>query len=355
MGKGKLVAGIILLIIGVGLIPASFGMNNLLEQRMDESVGTSLLSMRMDLLPLAYELAYADATPPALLAIKNAAEPDLPAIVNGSVTYYTIRDVINDLTTYIGETNATEWLFNDPSWTVNTDSNYSIQGISEYSGSGNLSFTPLGITRTFNKIKDTGHLGSGVNDYLAVYEAAIGDVPAQDVMAAAYNSTWDQIQNVSAYIQDYIFPLVPTLGGFPFAATAATAEDFFYMQWVNSSAVPGTWEIDVETDDYEVWEYEKYDLDFAEVYALWDTLNTSAPLNDEGIVSWYKSGANASLATELTTLFNLSPSQYDNLMLYFFDEDNKEDIFGPIFEDIQTETIRNLAYDILYLQWSNGE
>ncbi len=70
MGKGKLVAGIILLIIGVGLIPASFGMNNLLEQRMDESVGSSFYSIRGNVLPYTLELTYAEATPPALLAIK---------------------------------------------------------------------------------------------------------------------------------------------------------------------------------------------------------------------------------------------------------------------------------------------
>ena len=161
MGKGKLIAGIILLVIGVGLIPASFGMNNLLEKRMDESVTSSINSIRYALLPITQEMAYAEAIPGSLLALKTVAEPNVPGLVNGSISYYTLDDIIDDLTIYVGsEANATELFFNDPAWTVSTDSNYSVQGISEYSGLGNLSFTPLAKTRTWTKIKADGYLGA---------------------------------------------------------------------------------------------------------------------------------------------------------------------------------------------------
>lgn len=355
MGKGKLVAGIILLIIGVGLIPASFGMNNLLVRRMDESIGTSFYSIQGNLLPYTLELTYAEATPPALLALKAAAEPDIPGVVNGSVTYYAIRDVITDLTTYIGETNATEWFFNDPAWTTSTDSNYSILGISEYSGLGNLSFTTEAIALTYARFKITGYLGAGINSYLAEYEDAMGDTLKQDEMADDFNSTWDQITNVSAYILDYIFPQIPTLGGFPYAATPATAEDFFLIQWANSSVVPGTWRISVLGTNYDAWEYEQYDLNLAEIRDLWDPLNTSAPLNDEGILEWYKSGTNTTIANELITKFNLNQTNYENLMTYFFSRNNKEDIFGPIYADLQPISITTLANDKVFLQWANGE
>ncbi|TFG18100.1 MAG: hypothetical protein EU530_09750 [Promethearchaeota archaeon] len=355
MGKGKLVAGIILLIIGVGLIPASFGMNNLLIRRMDESIGTSFYSIQGNLLPYTFELTYAEATPPALLALKAVAETDIPGVVNGSVTYYAIRDVITDLATYIGETNATELFFNDPAWTVNTDSNYSIIGISEYSGLGNLSFTKLAISRTYAKFKESGHLGIGVLDYLSDYEDAISSIPTRDALTLYFNSTWEQISNVSAYIYDYIFPQIPTLGGFPYAATPATAEDFFFMQWVNSSIVPGTWRISVLGTNYNIWEYKQYDLRLNETRDLWDPLNTSAPLNDEGIFEWYYSSNNATLANELTTKFNLNQTQYENLMRYFFTRSNKEKIFGPIYAGLQPYSISTLASDKVYLQWANGE
>lgn len=355
MGKGKLVAGIILIIIGVGLIPASFGMNNLLERRMDESIATSFYSIRTSVLPYTYDLAYADATPVGLFALKAAAEPQIPKVVNGSVTYYTIKGIIDDLATDIGEVNATNWFFNDPSWNATTGNNYSIIGISEYSGLGNLSFTPEAIATTYSKFKQTGYLGLGVNEYLTDYEDAIGNIPLQDAMAAAYNSTWDQITNVSAYIIDYLFPQVPTLGGFPFEATAASAEDFFYIQWVNSSVVPGTWKLEVDGDNYNVWEYKKYDLELSEIQALWDPTDISAPLNDTGIKTWYMSSLNATLAAELTALFGLTTDEYEHLMSYFFEGKLGEDIVGPIFQDLGIITIRDLAYDKFYLQWANGE
>ncbi len=276
-------------------------------------------------------------------------------MVNGSVTYYAIRDVITDLATYIGETNATELFFNDPAWNATTGNNYSIIGISEYSGLGNLSFTNLAISRTYDKFKESGHLGIGVLDYLSDYEDAISDIPIRDALTLYFNSTWEQISNVSAYIYDYIFPRIPSLGGFPFAATPATAEDFFFMQWVNSSIVPGTWRISVLGTNYNVWEYELYDLSLNETRDLWDPLNTSAPLNDEGIFKWYYSSNNATLANELIADFNLNQTKYENLMSYFFSRYNKQNIFGPIYANLQPSSINTLAYDKIYSQWANGD
>ena len=134
MGKGKLVAGIILIVIGVGMIPASIGLDNLIEQRMDESISLSFLRIRQAYLPSAEAYALTESIPDTMQELKEKALPDMPSFANGTITVQEMKAVIDDLTTSIGKDEALNLFFNDPSWTIITSSNYDIEGVSENNG-----------------------------------------------------------------------------------------------------------------------------------------------------------------------------------------------------------------------------
>jgi len=165
MGKGKLVAGIILLIIGGSLIPTSIAMGNIINRRIDESIPDSFISVSEVFLPIGTSLVLNEATPEVLLAMREAILPVLPNLVNRSVATKAISSVINDLTNSIGLIAARDWFFNDPSFTTNTSGKYLIQGISEYAGVGNLSFTETGTRLILNRLRSSV-TGSGITSFL---------------------------------------------------------------------------------------------------------------------------------------------------------------------------------------------
>ncbi len=174
MGKGKLVVGIIVLIIGVGLIPASIGMDKQIDNRMDTAIIIGFTQTRSEFISEAELYAIQEIIPDAMVGLKDYQTNFMPRLVNGSVSAQSLNAIINDLASSIGLENATDLFFNDPSWTVSTSGNYDIEGISEYIGMGNLTYSADSQTSIYNFLTGSGS-GSNVFNYINDIE----DIPEE--------------------------------------------------------------------------------------------------------------------------------------------------------------------------------
>jgi hypothetical protein len=640
MGKTKLVAGIILLLIGLGLIPTGIVIDRRINTNLDAAIPAYLLAIQEDMLPDIEEYTKYYGIPESMEGLKNYAVPQMPEVTNGSISLREITNTLADLAGYIGSEEASEWFFNDPAWTVNTDGNYTIQGISEYTGLGNLSFSPeaqdafltnFGDTQTgegfytlFSEIGrvpteigqfsdgglaqavyisgdyayvadgtdgleiidisdpenptqvgqfDNGGVAYGVvvsgiiayvadgpdgleivnltdpenptliaqyingtadandvvvsGDYAYVADGADGleivdisnssnpqrvghfddggvanavvksgnyiyladgtdgleiinvtistnptqigqfddggvanglvksgsyiyladgtdgleiidvfdlenpseigqfydggvanDVvysggyayvadgsdgfeivgvsdPSEPYLAGQffdganafgikkvgthvyiadgadgleiydvtypsaeyliethYVSTFEQIVEVSDYILDYLFPLVPALGGLPMEVSAANAEDLFYLQWANATIMPESWEISLTSGSIIDWEFNSLGLSFDDVYNIWNDSLFYSPLSTNGIFNWI--WVNETIENLIQDNLSISEPIYDGLYDYFFDENFGNDIIVPLLEFVQVKAIDDIYLDSFVRQWSLG-
>ncbi|MBN2156571.1 MAG: hypothetical protein JW776_11055 [Candidatus Lokiarchaeota archaeon] len=354
MGKVKLVLGIVLLLIGVGVLPTGYVLHNRIEEDLDLALPGVLLSIRDQVMPEIEKYTKYGAIPETMIALKNVAVPHVPEMVNGTISLNEITDTLDDLSGYIGFENATDWFFNDPAWTVNTDGNYSIQGISEYAGLGNLSFTPLALTSILSTFQTTYAFTNGIPYFLDNYEDSITDLDERDDMMETYNSTWEQLGNVSTYLIDYLYPLVPALGSLPYEATDATAEDFFFMQWANGTILPDSWEITLSGSEIEDWEFNSpgSNLSFQKIYAIWNSSNQLSPFNSDGIKSWIFGDNDTE--TAIQSELDISNTIYESLVSYFFDDDFGNTVMVPLLEYVQEKSIEAIFLDNFYRQWATG-
>jgi hypothetical protein len=363
MGKGKLVAGIIILIVGVGLFPGGLGLDKLIDRRMDESITTSFLLIRADATPYARSMVLTEITPESLLSLKNFTEQLLPAIINTSIGSNLIKDTIYNLSQYIDIGLAAYMFFNDPTFTIDTDGNHSIQGISEFTGMGNLGFTNNSITLTTSRLWDTPVTGVGFQYYISEYNYVLdfeaenpGNTTARDQMGSRYNSTWVQIESLISYFYNHLFPLVASLGHLPYGnVDPTTVKYYFYMQWNSTSFIPNKWVLYFNTTQISGWEYKRFDLNITQADALWNPADPLSPVNADGIQVWEDSLTNTTIGETLKTHFEINNAILIHLQDYYFQEDKREQVIGLIFGQIRGRSVSEFAYDKFLEQWVTGE
>lgn len=370
MGKAKLALGIILFVIGAGILPTGYVLHNSIENQLDAAIPQTLFSIRDQFLPEAGEMIKFEAIAPSFIGIKDELTPQIPYLLNGSVTANAINQTIDGLAGSVGYPVAINMFFNDPLWSITTGGAFPINSISEVMGQ------PLGFTANGqnNTLFGTGNWpgiisdleqGSGIYAYLQAYQNALAH-SSEATMATAYNATWDQISNVTAYLSSYMFPLVPTLGSLPFAADNSTAETYFYFQWANASLVNEgiplpigsgveAWEIGV-TYASETATYRPSNFSLPLTIALWDVSDTLSPFNydDGGFHLWYAATSNSTLASNLQSHFSMSSIEFNLFVSYLFDADMRDRVIIPLVEADQGLIFDNVVLAAFYAQWSNG-
>ncbi|MBN2156572.1 MAG: hypothetical protein JW776_11060 [Candidatus Lokiarchaeota archaeon] len=357
MEKRKLIAGIVLLVIGIGLIPGTIGMGNLINYRMDQTINPAFDNIRSEFSTEAESFALKESIPQMMQELKDTIIPNIPILINGSVSAKVISNVLNNLTGYIGQENATEWFFNDPTFTINTDGNYSIQGISEYSGLGNLSFSTLAINRILSAILTNYAVTNGIKSFLENYEDSVTDLDDRNEMMQLYNATWEQLENVSTYLTDYLFPLVPTLGSLPFEATSLTAEDFFYIHWANGTVLPNGIRIFFsQTVSVVNWELKQPDLNLnlSMVKTIWNTTNEYSPFNEQGILKWIWTVYDPTEFTEIEDGLGINNTLVSALMDHLFNTNFLDNVINRIFNIVSTQTLAEKRNEGIIRQWADG-
>lgn len=373
MGKTKLFVGLILLIVGAGLIPTGIVLDNKINEGLDAAIPGTLLEIRDGFLPVAADMIKFEAIPEAMLGLKGELEPQIPYLLNGSVTAQTINGTITALAGSVGLATAKDMFFNDLIWSTNTGGAFPINSISEVMGQA-LGFTTaaqdyiLYGNGAYPGLVTDLDQGSGIFGFLQFYLQSV--TPSQQfAMSLFYNATWEQLGNVSAYLSNYMFPLVPTLGGLPFAADSTTAPIYFHMQWANASLAPTgiplpigagiiAWEIGVDfVSDVAINNPSDFLLTLST--ALWDATNITSPFNttadsNDGYHDWYGATLNATRKAELMAIYEMSSAQFNLFTGYLFDVAFRDRVIVPLVEEAYEQTYADIVLDAFYLQWSVG-
>jgi len=368
----KLVVGVILLIIGVGMIPTGYVINNSANNRIDQSIPAVLLEIRAQFLPEASKMIKFEGTPEVLLGIRDGLIDQIPDLLNGSVSAQTINGTIDALGASLGDyITARDMFFNDPAWSTNTGGIFPIDSISEVIGSP-LAFSLNAQVRLLNGyglrpglVTDL-NTGSGLTAYLEdFYEV---DTPTElTQMVNAYNATWDQLEYLTEYLTTYLFPLVPSLGGLPFPATQNTASTYFQIQWANATlnnesislpigAGVKAWEIGVEYENEFTINYNPSNFTLLLCNALWNETNPYSPFNSTngGYHYWYDAITNNTANLFLLSEFEMSSAEFDLFVTYLFEEDFRNRVIVPVIEEEQGRSYDEIVLNSFYLQWATG-
>lgn len=330
----------------------------------------TLIGTKEQFLPTIEEMVKVQAIPPVLSNIYALAITELPLIINGSVAAKIINATITGVAEYVGLPLAKEEFFNN--YTFQDNYLTTIEGVSERmtGGLGNLSYTPAAQNNLlcgnigFPGIITDLEMGTGLLGFLQLYSINATDPSFNATMQFAYNATWGQLTALAGYITTYLWPIVVpvTLG----MSAAAFAPIMFLGQWANGTYISGGIDLSLFIDDYddplyglEVGIPNPSNISLTSAMALWDSMNSSAFVNDTGIQIWLNATKDPMVLGQLALTFSLDPYIQMPMLLNWLFTTIKDDIV-PILLEITPPPdglgMSPAAYSeiLFYKQWANG-
>ena len=397
MSKSKLIIGIILIVVGGGLIPTGFFVNQMFIDQIAEGVPDALLAVEEEALPSLEEQLPVLGTPDVLLGIeaqalitleaqlpvlttpavldglKDEAVDQLPLIINGSGAAIAINQTITGIAGVIGYPAAKEQFFNSP--TFQADYGYTTpQGVSDYYDTQmgdpdavNLSYT---VTAQNNLLYGVGplpglitdlELGMGLLGYMELYiNVSLGDQTLNATMQTFYNATWSQLEALAGYISNYLWDDVVKSKYSPPYTIEQYAGLVFYSQWANGSVVEGGIDLSLfkdtlpeDTFGLEAGVPNPTNITIPTCMDLWDDSNSFSFVNDSGILVWV--GAmqlNVTLQGYLIGAFSLTGDQLTILLGWL--GNFMTNLVPLLLFDETGYTVPELAQLAFYEQWANG-
>jgi hypothetical protein len=207
--------------------------------------------------------------------------------------------------------------------------------------------TALGVQKNANRL----YVADG-SDGLEIYDVTFPS--AKWDMETYYNSTYFQILNVSEYVLEYLFPLVPTIGDIPYTIESQYHDELFFMQWTNLTFIPESWEIQLPTGPrIDNWEA-NINLNMTTVYNLWNESLATSPLTITGIKEWIWYGLDNGTNAEIKLDLSIDETTFTALESYFFDEDFGNDVVEPVIEYVRGDSIEQIVFENFLAQWANG-
>jgi hypothetical protein len=297
MSKSKLIIGIILIVVGGGLIPTGFFVNQMFVDQIAEGVPDALLGIEEEALPSLEEQLPVLATPAVLSGLKDEFVAQLPLIINGSGAAMVINQTITGVAVYITLPVAKDQFFNSPTFQADFGTP---QGVSDYYDTlmGDFDVVNLGYTVTAqnNLLYGVGplpglitdlELGLGVLGYMELYvNVSMGDQVLNATMQFYYNATWTQLEYLAGYISNYLWDVVVKSAYSPPYTIAQYAELVFYSQWANGSVVEDGIDLSLfkdtlpaDTKGVEAGVPNPTNITVPICVALWDDSNSSLQLN----------------------------------------------------------------------------
>ncbi|MFW9970484.1 MAG: hypothetical protein ACFFDF_09810 [Candidatus Odinarchaeota archaeon] len=363
--KSKINLTLILLIFGIGIIPTGLFVRAYLYDNVNSQVAPFLYDMKSEvsadiqenylglglyrILPAIYNkhfleiragFALVNGIPPTLLYLQNVTLEHLPEYINASraasVIANTISDVISDNSTTPEV--ARNVFFNN--YTFQDDFYSTIEGVSEnmMGGSESLNYSSYTINyllygRTYNSSSYPGLLqdvvyGTKLLDWLDFYYDAETDLGTnRSLIETVYNCTWisGQLQNLSAYISNYLWDVIIKNDYAPMELESY-AELVFYDQWANGSWISSGFDLQYFSEyitssitGLEVGRTTPTNINYTSAINLWDPLNSSSFVNDEGIFKWFAAyDGNLTIQNELKSLFKLKDTSMTRIYTWLF-------------------------------------
>ncbi|NVM54569.1 MAG: hypothetical protein HWN66_12770 [Candidatus Helarchaeota archaeon] len=287
MSKKRVIALILVLAFGIVFILGGFLINSFIQNLVFNNIDYALLEMRDRAGPLA--------------------EP----IVNSTISVNGINMIVT-----ISSLGA---LFNDSS----TDSGLAWY-INQTYGTGDLNYTLLAQDRIAygNNTGDPDspyylpgiladlNQGTGLMDYLDLYEMAVINLAEKNQMIDNYNCTWEHLGYVKDYYYNYCIVEIPTLIEMGIVSvfkpelqglnsTLEIAEFYFLQQWCNGSLFPNGFPLPLQAGIFYGFEvgYQSQTVPIIptnmtrnSMYQLWNTSNPYSLVTDEGLNHWWNIG-----------------------------------------------------------------
>jgi hypothetical protein len=382
MGKA---AGITVLVLGVLVLGAGFGIDYYATNLVVEQLPDALKQVRDEGLPQVKPGVYEDFTDDLLLTALEevndtlGGEGNIAAFVNGSTFLLALSD---SLAAYMSDNSEPDINVAVGNFMNNPAYNYLIPGISMVAtgGVGTLGFTPTEIgsimggnstaiaNATMFALTGLPNLpmpgiGEVYNDFIpgcVLFVSIINGVSGNPTYEAMVSNCYGgadfttKLVEVKEYLE-YIFSLVPAIIGGELgyavpACTPATALDYIKLQWATKALLSGGLkEVDPDADGFEVgsgnW------TSFAQILKLWNTTDSLSLTYDGGGKGWYAAlTGDTTKKAELQTHFGLSDDLMADILRWYGGEFETLVKFG-IKDELGIEG-DNIYARLFYAQWN---
>lgn len=387
MSKKTIVTSIVLITIGSVLIPSGMLVNTSINEMVENSVDEGLLGIQEEAIPLVESMIAELGIPRALREIRSRGLSELEAIVNATFFMFLINMTLNT-EPVLGIVPLTmlfdKWIH----WILIIPVTYSsslqgmgyppIKGISEYFQQnlwyGNAKFRLIEGTDILPGLIGNNTMGTGVLDFLELYDKATGDSSLQQELIIGYNATWNQLGKLAEYYRDYFVPVaipmivaniavvMPEYTGMD---TMDITKMYFYDQWANCTVYEDGYdfsEILDELDDplfgFEVGRLKPSNISRSSINALWDDNNVKSLTNDAGINYWIAAVENSAIKEDLKFEFSLEDYQINMILNWLWNESFKWNIL-PVLITLPPPLGEGMSLSeyakVIFLEvWANG-
>jgi hypothetical protein len=378
---------ICLLAIGSGLVPAGLFINNSILNEVANSIDEGLIGIQEEALPMVESMIAESGIPRALRDIRKIGLSETEAIVNATFFMSVLNMTLNE-PAVLGVVPINLLFDRWIQWIVIIPVTFSsamqslgyppIKGISEYFQQdlwyGNAKYVLMEGTESLPGLIGNNSLGTGVLDFLDLYDHAVGNTTLEQELSSGYNTTWNKITKLTEYYRNYFVPyaipmivanldiLMPKYSGMD---TKSIAEMYYFAQWANCSMFEGGIDLSTMVDnlDNSVYGFEldrliRSNISRSSCDLLWEDNNPQSLTNDTGINEWIKARDNTTILEELRTLFLLEEYQIKMIGYWLWNASFKWDIMPilitlppPLGEGMKLEEFAK----VIFLEvWTNG-
>jgi len=378
---------ICLLAVGSGLIPAGLFINNSILNEVANSIDEGLLGIQEEALPMVESMITESGIPRALRDIRKIGLSETEAIVNATFFMTVLNMTLNE-PAVLGVVPINLLFDRWIQWVLIIPVTFSsamqslgyppIKGISEYFQQdlwyGNAKYVLMEGTKTLPGLIGNNSLGTGVLDFLDLYDHAIGNNTLEQELSSGYNTTWNKITKLTEYYRNYFVPfaipmivanldiLMPKYSGMD---TKSIAEMYYFAQWANCSMFEEGIDLSTMVDDLDnsVYGFELdrlYPSNISKLSCelLWEDNHPYSLTNDTGINEWIKARDNKTIWEDLKTEFFLEDYQIKMIDHWLWNASFKWDIM-PILITLapplgEGMSLSDFALVISLEVWTNG-
>jgi hypothetical protein len=387
MSKKLVVTSIILLSLGGILIPSGLVINSSINNMVANSVDEGLLGIQEEALPMVESMIAELGIPRTLRDIREIGLKTTEAIVNATFFMFLINMTLHE-PTVLGIVPINLFFDRWIQWVLIIPVTFSsalqgmgyppIKGISEYYQQdlwfGNAKYLLMQGNGILPGLIGNNTLGTGVLEYLKLYDKALGDTTLEQELASGYNTTWNKLTKLTNYYREYFVPvaipmivanleiIIPEYAGLD---TKQIAMNYFYEQWANCSMFEEgidfstlVEEVEKPLFGFEVGRASPSNITRGSVELLWDNNNRRSLTNDTGIEDWIIAAENVTVRNELCQTFLLKEYQMDMILFWLWNESFKWNIVPALIiipPPVGEGMILAEYAKVIFLEvWTNG-
>lgn len=387
MSKKMIIISVLLLAVGSGLVPGGILIKNYINEMVTHSVDEGLLGIEEKAIPMIESMVAELGIPRALRDIRKKGLKETEAIVNATFFMFLLNMTLHEdpvLGVVPLELLFDRWI----QWILIIPVTYSsslqgmgyppIKGISEYHHQnlwfGNAKYFLIEGHENLPGLVGNNTMGTGVLEYLNLYDDASGNITLEQNLANGYNTTWNKLTKLTEYYREYFVPvaipmLVENLSIIMPEYSGMDTKDislmYFLGQWANCSMYEEgidfstiVHEIEDTLYGFEVGCIEPSNISQRSANKLWDDFNIKSITNDTGINEWIIANNSIAKQEELCLEFDLKQYQMKMILNWLWNESFKKDVMPHLVQlpppDGEGMPIRDFARIVFLEVWANG-